>query len=85
MILVCLSPPKPPETSYSDTESNNMLATVLTLRQLARQVGGNIKCDSGSMEAGATYLIIGASGAATNGGVRFLGEFSITDDAFALG
>jgi hypothetical protein len=32
MILVFLSPLEPPKTSYSDIDSNNMLATILTLR-----------------------------------------------------
>ena len=70
---------------YSDTNLNNMLAAVLTPRQLARQEGGSVKCDSGSTMAGATRLIAGASGATPDGGVRFPGEFSIMVSAFALG
>ena len=62
-----------------------MLVVVLTLRQLVRHVGGNVKCDSGSMVARATILIIGASGTALDGGVRFPGEFSITAGVFTLG
>ena len=62
-----------------------MLAMVSTLRQLVRQVGGSVKCDSGSMVVGATRLIAGASGTAQDSGVRFPGEFSIMIDAFASG
>ena len=74
MILVFLSPPEPLETPYSDTDSNNMLVIVLTPRQLERQVGGSVKCDSSSTVAGATRLVTGASGTAPDGGVRFPGE-----------
>jgi hypothetical protein len=49
-----------------------MLATVLTPRQLARQVGGSIKCDSGSTVVGASRLIAKASGTAPDGDVRLL-------------
>ena len=77
VILVFLSPPEPPETPYSDTDSNNMLAMVLTPRQLARQVGGSVKCDSGSMVARATCLVVGAGGIVLDDGVHFHGEFSI--------
>ena len=62
-----------------------MLAVVLTLRQLACQVGERIKCDSSSTVAGATRLVTGASGTALDGGVRFPDEFFITASAFALG
>ena len=62
-----------------------MLAAVLTPRQLVRQVGGSIKCDSGSMVAGATRLIIGASGTPLDEGVRFSNEFLVTVSAFTLG
>ena len=62
-----------------------MFVTVPTLRQLARQVGGSVKCDLGSTVAGATRLIVGASGATPDGGVRFLGEFFIMADTFTLG
>ena len=62
-----------------------MLAVVLTPRQLVRQVGGSVKCDSGSMVAGATRLVARASGIAPDGGLRFPGEFSIMAGAFALG
>lgn len=62
-----------------------MLVAVLTPRQLARQVGERIKCDSYSTVAGATCLVTGASGAALDGGVRFPGEFSVMADAFATG
>jgi hypothetical protein len=62
-----------------------MLAMVLTLRQLARQVGGSVKCDSGSMVAGATCIITGASAIVLDGGVHFPGTFFITTDAFAPG
>jgi hypothetical protein len=85
MILVFLSPPEPPETSYSETDSNNMLVAVSTLRQLARPVGSSVKCDSGSTVAGATCLIVKASGAALDSGVRFPDEFSVMVGAFALG
>ena len=85
MILVFLSPPEPPETPYSNTDSNNMLVMVLTPRQLAHQVGGSVMCDSGSMVVGTTCLISGVSGATLDSGVRFPGEFSITAGAFALG
>ena len=61
-----------------------MLAVVSTPRQLVHQVGGSIKCDSGSMVAGATRLIAGASDTAPDGGVRFPGEFSVIVGAFAL-
>jgi hypothetical protein len=44
-----------------------MLVTVLTPRQLVRQVGGNVKCDSDSMVVGATRLVAGASGTALAG------------------
>ena len=37
------------------------------------------------MVDGATCLIAGASGTASDGGVRFPGEFFITANAFALG
>ena len=85
VILAFLSPHEPSETLYSDTDSNNMLAVVLTPRQLARQEGGSVKCDSGSTMAGATRLITGASGTTPDSGVRFLGEFSIMAGTFALG
>jgi hypothetical protein len=85
MILVFLSPPEPPETSYSDTDLNNMLVAVSTLRQLARPVGGNVKCDSSSTVAGATRLIVRASSATPDGGVPFPDEFSVMAGAFALG
>jgi len=62
VILVFLRPPEPPETPYTHTDSNNMLAAVSTLRQLARQVGGSVKCDSGSCEW-RQALVSGASGA----------------------
>ena len=62
-----------------------MLATVLTPRQLARQVWGSVKCDSGSMVAGATCLAAGASGTAPDRVVRFPSEFFITAGAFVLG
>jgi hypothetical protein len=85
VILVFLSPPEPLEISCSDTDSNNMPAAVPILRQLARQVGGSVKCNSISMVAGATRLIAEASGTAPDGSVRFLGEFSIIVGAFAAG
>jgi hypothetical protein len=62
-----------------------MLAAVSIPRKLARPVGERIKCDSYSMLARATRLIAGASGAALDGGVRFLGEFSIMAGAFSTG
>ena len=58
---------------------------VPTTQQLARQVGGSVKCDSGSTVAGATRLVTGASGTALDGGVCFPGEFSIVAGAFAPG
>jgi hypothetical protein len=85
VILVFLSPPKPPETLHSDTDSNNILVTVLTPRQLACQVGGSVKCDCGSTVARATRLIPRVSGTTLDGCVCFLGEFSITASTFALG
>jgi hypothetical protein len=84
VILVFLSPPKPPKTPYSDTDSNNMLTAILTPQQLARQVGGSVKCDSNSTVAGPTRLITGASSVATDSGVRFPGESSVAVGAFAL-
>jgi hypothetical protein len=62
-----------------------MLATILTLRQLAHQVGERVKCDSGSTVVEATCLIAGASGATPDGGVCFPSEFFVMDGAFALG
>jgi hypothetical protein len=62
-----------------------MLVAVSTLRQLARPVGGSVKCDSGSTVTGATCLIVKASGAALDGGIRFPDEFSVMVGAFALG
>ena len=62
-----------------------MLAVVLTPRQLVHQVGGSVKCDSGSTVAGATRLIAIASGTAPDGGVYFPGEFFIIAGAFAPG
>ena len=85
MILVFLSPPEPPETRTLTLTQTTMLAVVLTPRQLARQVGGSIRCDSRSIVAGATRLIAEASGTALDDGVRFPGEFFITAGAFALG
>ena len=85
VILVFLSQPEPSETPYYYTNSNNMLTLVSTLRQLARQVGGSVKCNSDSTVAGAMRLIAGASGTAPNGSVRFLDEFSVAVGAFALG
>jgi hypothetical protein len=82
---VFLSLLEPPETSYYDTDSNNMFAVVLTPRQLACQVGGSVKCDFGSTMARATCPVAGASGVAPDGGVCFHGEFSVVVDAFALG
>jgi hypothetical protein len=78
VILVFLSPPEPPETPYSDTDSNNMHAAVSTPRQLARQIGGSVKCDCGSTVAEATRLVAGASGATLDGGIRFPGTISVT-------
>ena len=74
MILVFLSPPEPPETPYSDTDSNNMLAMVWTQRQLTRQVGGSVNYDSSSTVAEASRLVTGASGTTLDGGVRFPGD-----------
>ena len=85
VILVFLSPPEPSETPYSGTDSNKILGVVSTPRQLARQVGGSVKCDFNSMVARATRLIARASGTTPDGGVRFPDEFSITADAFAPG
>jgi hypothetical protein len=62
-----------------------MLVAVSTPRQLVRQVGEHVKCDSGSTVAGATCLVTRASGAALDGGVRFPDEFFITADAFVTG
>jgi hypothetical protein len=62
-----------------------MPAAVPILRQLARQVGGSVKCNSSSMVVGATRLVAKASGTALDDNVCFLGEFSITADAFAAG
>jgi hypothetical protein len=62
-----------------------MLAVVLTPRQLVCQVGGSVKCDSGSTVARATCLIAEASGAALDGLVRFPSEFFITASAIAPG
>jgi hypothetical protein len=50
-----------------------------------RKVGGSIKCDSGSTMAGATHLVVGASGTAPNGGVHFPDKFFVIASAFALG
>jgi hypothetical protein len=69
MILVFLSPLEPPETHTLTLTRTTMLVMVLTLRQLTRQVGGSVKCDSGSTVDGATRLIVGASGAASDSGV----------------
>jgi hypothetical protein len=80
-----LSPPEPPETRTLTLTRTTILTVVLTSRQLAHQVGGNVKCDLGCTVAGATHLIIGASGTTPDGSVRFHGEFFITADAFALG
>ena len=85
VIPMFLSTPNPPEALYSNTNSNNMLAVVLTPRQLVRQARGSVKCDSASMVVGATRLIDGVSSNALVVDVRFLGEFSITGSAFALG
>jgi hypothetical protein len=85
VILMFLSPPEPPKTCTLTPTRTTILATVLTPRQLAHQVGGYVKCDSGSIVARATRLITGASGTAPDGGVRFLGEFFIIATAFALG
>ena len=60
-----------------------MLIAILTLRQLTRQVGGSVKCDSGSTVAGATRLIAEASGTAPDDGVWFPGKFLIIAGAFA--
>ena len=62
-----------------------MLAVVMTPRQLACQVGGSIKCDSGSMVAGATRLVARASGTASDSSVRFPSEFFIMAGTFTLG
>jgi hypothetical protein len=62
-----------------------MLAAVLTPRQLARQVGGNVKCDSGPMVARATRLVTRASCTTIDDSVCFPGEFSVVAGAFALG
>jgi hypothetical protein len=62
-----------------------MLVVVSTPQQLARQVGGSIKCDSGSTVAGATRLITRAGGTALDGGVRFPSELSVLAGAFAPG
>ena len=67
---------------YFDTNSNNMLAAVLTPRQLARQVGGSVKCDSSSTMAGATHLITRAGGTALDGGVGFPNKSPIMNEAF---
>ena len=83
VILVFLSLPEPPKTRALTPTQKTMLAMVSTLRQLVRQVGGSVKCDSGSMVVGATRLIAGASGTAPDGGIRFPGEFFITAGAFA--
>ena len=85
VILVFLSPPEPPETSTLTPPRTTMLDAVPTPRQLARQVGGSVKCDFGSTVAGATRLVVGASGTALDGGVCFPGELSIMAGAFALG
>jgi hypothetical protein len=77
--------PKLPETQYSDINSNNMLALVLTPRQLACQVAGSVKCDFGFTMAGATRLIARASSTALDSGVRFPSKFSVAADAFTLG
>ena len=81
-VLVSTQATKDP---YSDTDSNNMLAVVSTPRQLVHQVGGSVKCDSSSMVAGATRLVVGASGTTIDGGVRFPTEFSVTTGSFTLG
>ena len=62
-----------------------MLATISTSRQLARQVGGNVKCDSGSTVAGATRFVAGVGDATLDGGVRFPDEFSVMAGAFTPG
>ena len=85
VILVFLSPPEPLETYTLTPTRTTMLAMVLTPRQLVRQVGGSVKCDLGSMVAGATRLVAGASGTALDGGVCLPGEFSITGGAFTPG
>ena len=85
VILVFLSPPEPLETCTLTRTRTSMLAVVLTPRQLAHQVGGSVKCDLGSTVARATRLIAGASGTTPDGGVRFLDEFFITADTFAMG
>ena len=69
--------------TYSDTTRTIMLATVLTPRQLARQVGGSIKCDSSSMVVGATCLVARASSTTLDSGVHFPGK-SIIAGAFTL-
>ena len=85
MILVFLSPPKPSETRTLTPTQTTMLVVVLTPQQLARQVGGSVKCDSGSTVPEASCLIVGASGTVLAGSVRFLNEFSIMVSAFAPG
>ena len=62
-----------------------MLDVVPTPRQQACQVGGSIKCDSGSTVTGATRLVTGASGIALDSGVCFPGEFSVMASAFTPG
>ena len=85
MILMFLSPLEPPETRPLTLIPITMLAVVSTPRQLARQVGDSVKCDSGSTVVGATRLITRASGTAPNGGVCFPGEFSVVAGTFAPG
>jgi hypothetical protein len=62
-----------------------MLAMIPTLRQLVCQVGGGVKCDTGSTMAGATRLVARARGTILDGSVHFLGEFSAMAGAFTLG
>jgi hypothetical protein len=52
MILVFMSPSEPQETRTLTPTRTTMLAIVLTPRQLARQVGGSVKCDLGSKRMG---------------------------------
>ena len=90
MILVFLSPTEPPETRTLTPTRTAILVAVSTPLQLVRQVGGSVKCDSGSTVPEASCLIVGASGTAPDGtapdgGVRFPSEFFITADAFAPG
>jgi hypothetical protein len=73
------------EDIYSNTDLNNNAYHGSNPTQPTCQVGGSVKCDSGSTVAGATRLVAEASGTALDDGVRFPSEFFITAGTNALG